>query len=104
MIAAKPLRATLLAILIDATVSQQPVVDFRLVPPRWWCAASRGNSESIFCRSAALREAIAMAVGAAEKQARVDELKAAILGNLLSGLKLAPNSFSDTAHARVPFV
>lgn len=52
--------------------------ELKLAPQRWWCEASRGHSDSIFCKSAALKEAIMMADDSASKQDRVDELKSAM--------------------------
>jgi len=51
--------------------------DRQLAPARWWCAQS-SNAGSIFCKTAVLKDAIAMAEPH-EKQAKVDALRAAIL-------------------------
>lgn len=48
---------------------------------KWWCTEARtgGGAGSMFCKTAALKEAIAATTDVAEKQAKVDELKATIL-------------------------
>ena len=51
--------------------------DRQLAPARWWCAQPE-HAPSMFCKTAVLKDAIAMA-GVEEKQAKVDELRAAIL-------------------------
>ena len=52
--------------------------DRKFAPTRWWCTPERGHADGTFCRTAALREAIAMAEPGDDKQARVEELKTAI--------------------------
>ena len=37
-------------------------------PQRWWCADERGHATSMLCKTAKLKEAIAVAVDHAEKQ------------------------------------
>lgn len=54
--------------------------DRLLAPPRWWCTNGPDASEhsaSIFCRTAGLKDAIAMAEPG-DKPAKVEELRAAI--------------------------
>lgn len=53
--------------------------DRKLAPSRWWCGASRDNSGSMLCKTAILKEAIALATDPSDKQRRVDELRASIL-------------------------
>merc|ERR1711988_1312300 len=48
-------------------------------PQRWYCSEDRGHSTSMLCKTAKLKEAIAVEVDVAEKQSRVNEFKAAVL-------------------------
>merc|ERR1719181_2412555 len=51
--------------------------DRQLAPARWWCQQAE-HASSMFCKTAVLKDAIAMA-STEEKQAKVDALRAAIL-------------------------
>ena len=48
-------------------------------PQRWYCSEDRGHSTSMLCKTAKLKEAIAAAMDQDDKQARVNEFKAAVL-------------------------
>ena len=52
--------------------------DRQWAPARWYCSPERGHGDGIFCKTAVLKEAIAMAAED-EKAAKVDALRAAIL-------------------------
>jgi len=72
------LRSALLLLCARHALSQISHRDRQLAPARWYCDASRGHTNSIFCKTAVLKEAIAMADGD-EKAAAVAALKSAII-------------------------
>jgi hypothetical protein len=78
---ARPTLAPMLLLLLSTGVSGDGALanrDRQLAPARWWCKQSE-HASSTFCKTAMLKDAIAMASAAAERQAKVDELRAAIL-------------------------
>ena len=79
--ATRPFFCALMFVLVPVTRSQDTSSrrDRKIAPARWWCDKSRGHSGSMFCKTALLKEAIMMAEDTAGKQARVDELRAAVL-------------------------
>ena len=52
--------------------------DLKLAPTRWWCSPERGHAGGLLCKTAAFKDAIAMAESAQDKQSKVNELRAAI--------------------------
>lgn len=74
-------RCSLLVLLLSSRSNGQQQFtnrDRQLAPARWWCAPERGHADGIFCKTAILKDAIAMA-GVEDKQSKVDQLRSAIL-------------------------